>query len=44
MKFYSAVSTEHPPDLTDKSQDIGIDVDTNINVNTIASVYVVVNI
>ena len=43
MKFDSAVSTEHPPDLSDKSLDIGIDVDTNIDLNTIASIYVVVN-
>ena len=35
---------EHLPDLTDKSLDIGIDVDTNIDLNTIASIYVVVKI
>ena len=44
MKFDSVVSTEHPPDLTDKSLDISMNVDTNINLNTIASIYVVVNI
>ena len=44
MKFDSVVSTEHPPDLTDKSLDISMNVDTNINLNTIASIYVVANI
>ena len=44
MKSDSTVSTEHLLDLTDRSFDIGIDVDMNIDLNTIASIYVVGNI
>ena len=44
MKFYMAVSPEHSFGRTNKSLNIGIDVDTNIDVNTIASIYVVVKI
>ena len=44
MHSDSVVSTEHPPDLTDESLDIGINVDTNIDLNTIASIYLVVNV
>ena len=43
MKSDSAVSTEHPPDLTDRSLDIDIDVDTDIDLDTIASIYVIIN-
>ena len=43
MKSDLVVSTEHLLDLTDRSLDIGIDVVTDIDLNTIASICVVVN-
>ena len=39
----TAPLTEQSPDLSNKSLDIGIDVDTNIDVKTIPSIYAVVN-
>ena len=44
MKFDLIVSTETPLELTDRSSDIRIDVGINIDLNTITSVYVVVDI
>ena len=44
IKFDSAVSTEHSPGPTNKSLDIGIENETNIDLNTIAGIYIVFEI
>ena len=44
MKSDLAVSTEHPPDLTDRLLHIDIDVDTDIDLHTIASIYMSLSI